>query len=300
MKSLLTILLLLVTAAPAFAVSCLGSGVFLLTEDDLCFADTSIFATLTLDIELVATDRPGTLSTVSFQANDWAELVGNPNGVVVVTWDGASVTGDLASGITLSWPAGLSPTAETGLNQRYHLGTVTVFPVVEAWPAADYEVTLTDLNYTDAEGHAYDSAGYRTSYFTFNLDGAPGFCSYGFPPDADWCEWRYATPVDGSVVIGDFTFQGEAEEWNCTSLDPGAYTVSITLDGAPIGEYPGQGELQLSHLVDVSGVEPGAQFTVGVHVDWADCGAEDFTYVYTLDATIATEPRSFSAVKSLY
>lgn len=297
MKGLLVTLLLLGLVAPATAVQCWPEELFFEVDDWTCWIVPAVGEERVIDVNLYTGCRPAPLTSVSFSIDNWPDLGDPPGAVVEELWEADAVAGGLASGITLSWAEGLEPSSVWGLSWVYHLGQIRVLPLAEDWLAGEHVVTLDDLTLTDEEGHAYTGPG--PNWFRFN-PGSIDWCGPIYEPTySPWCEWRHVTPEAGSTVDSGFVFRGQAEHWQCSYGVGLEIDITVRLNGEVVGDYSGDGELDVELPIDLSGIAGGERFLLSVDFETDHYCHESYEYSYTRDIT-ATKPQSFSAVKSRY
>ena len=299
MRLLLAIALLL-AASTALAGWCGPELVHFYADEDalVCHADLVPLEELRLEVYLESFFQPGLLAEVQFRAEGWLSPGEPPQGVITESWSAVAVSGDLATGITLTWNEGLAPVPGGFGGVSFHLGTISLLPYAADWAEPNHQLRLRDISFRDVEGEEFSGQSDEFGIFTFNAADGPWCANIIWdPPSTPHCEWTLLSPPDGSRVGGNFVFRGELLFIDCRFGYP--VDVVVKLNGTQIGLHHGWNQFEVQQPVDVSGIAEDESFTITVDPSWGFSCAPSYSYTYTLDTTGAGR-ESFSAIKARY
>jgi hypothetical protein len=299
MKCVIAVVLLLV-ASSASAGWCGPELVHFYANYDalLCHADLVPNDELRLEVYLESFYWPMSLAEVQFRVEGWLSQGEPPQGEITEQWSADAAAGDLATGITLTWNAGLAPVPGGFGGLNFHLGTISLLPYAADWAEPNHQVRLRDISFRDMEGEEFLGHSDEFGIFTFNAADEPWCANIIWdPPSTPRCEWMLLSPPNGSSVGGNFVFRGEMVFIDCMFGYP--VDVVVKLNGTQIGVHHGWNQFEVQQPVDVSGIAEDESFTITVDPSWGFSCAPSYTYTYTLDTTGAAG-ESFSAIKARY
>lgn len=247
---------------------------------------------------------PFTCTGVQLTLSDWLPVPEPAEGTMTFEWHAEQVSGDLWDGLTLIW--GESPDSLIDIGGREYplLGSVEIESFDPAWPP---EVEIGASTYV---GQIYIDCGNSLTLWTlgFEFEDGPPHCDY-FPlnPYNGELFARCFAPVDGDGVAGLFHLDFDVRHEGCGPPPIFVnYTGTVRLFDDQILEFShddytnGWYEERISAPIDVSGLAVGTIVPILVRLEDNFMGrARSYSLNYIVDDT-ATEPSSYSAIKSLY
>lgn len=297
MRQLAAILLLV----PATAFGLCGSdhiGIFDHSAPGLCDVDIAPFVPQLLEIEAFLPHAEGGLRELEFRVEDWIGNPGYPLGLVTVSWEGSpTVTGDLASGVSLAWSEALEPCDG---EDHYRIGSIEILSFSDDWPAEDEGVCIVDCSYLDQLVHPSNCWG---GCFTFNCSDCYDSCYW--PPFPDlYFDIHGFSPAPNSEVGESLLLSFSALAWNCWPNLPVDYDGHLMLAGEKVHSFYGSGEGDHEAVIDLSGFAAGEEVILDLFLITEFCSYSlAVAYIRSEDTAVPpgeTTRTSFSAFRALY
>ena len=253
-----------------------------------CELDVSVNQLYEIDLVAQFGGHADPVDRLEFRIENWL-LPGYSEGYATLEWLAGTPTGDLETGVTLSF----DPPLDAGDGELL-LARIQLMSFLPSWPPAPHEMSVQDPVVTDVHEQSF----YTTrGYFTFNPTDW-GYCMLAGDYEIFDVHAESISPPQGSTVAGVFNLDFLAVSWWCLMEEPQAFTGQILVDGEPAYAFEGTGPTPFIFPIDATGCGQGHTMLVEILLDGPDQSRA--VMHYPVDECTGVEASSLSALKIRY